>query len=175
VFYARSGHIENKVKLDAGAVVLHRMMLVLEKSNRRDGDLAELTDYLKRAYVREHLSMPQDLLDVDSYVKSTPPRLVTTHHACANPNVEATVTKSVQPDYPQSAKDIGIGPVTVEVAVAIGPTGDVLGAKVYKSSNNMAIDQAALSAARESTYSPKLVHCQPTQGDYFFRADFQPD
>jgi hypothetical protein len=39
----------------------------------------------------------------------------------------------------------------------------------------MAIDQAALRAARESNYSPKLVDCQPTQGDYLFRADFQPD
>ncbi len=39
----------------------------------------------------------------------------------------------------------------------------------------MAIDQAALRAARESTYSPKLVDCSPTTGDYLFRADFQPD
>ncbi len=39
----------------------------------------------------------------------------------------------------------------------------------------MAIDQAALRAARQSTYSPKLVNCSPTTGDYIFRADFQPD
>jgi protein TonB len=95
--------------------------------------------------------------------------------ACANPNVEATVTNPVQPDYPESAKDLGLGAVTVEVEVTVGPSGNLIGVKVYKSSSNMAIDQAALRAARESSYSPKLVDCSPTTGDYLFRADFQPD
>jgi TonB family protein len=95
--------------------------------------------------------------------------------ACANPNVEATVTNPVQPDYPESARDLGLGAVTVEVEVTVGPSGNLITAKVYKSSSNMAIDQAALRAARQSTYSPKLVECSPTQGDYLFRADFQPD
>jgi TonB family protein len=57
----------------------------------------------------------------------------------------------------------------------VGPSGNLVGTKIYKSSNNMAIDQAALRAARQSTYSPKLVNCQPVEGDYLFRADFQPD
>ena len=95
--------------------------------------------------------------------------------SCANPNVEATVTNPVQPEYPESAKEIGLGAVTVtgrghgrtERAISIG-------AKIYKSSSNMAIDQAALRAARESTYSPKLIDCAPSQGDYLFRADFTP-
>lgn len=66
--------------------------------------------------------------------------------ACANPNVDATVTNPVQPDYPESAKDIGIGPVTVQVEVTVGPSGNLISAKIYKSANNMAIDQAALRA-----------------------------
>ena len=81
----------------------------------------------------------------------------------------------MQPDYPESAKEIGLGPVSVEIEVTVGPSGNLVGAKIYKSGNNMAIDQAALRAARESTYSPKLVDCQPTTGDYLFKADFQPD
>jgi TonB family protein len=89
--------------------------------------------------------------------------------------VEATVTNPVQPDYPESAKDIGIGPVTVQVEVTVGPSGNLVSASIYKSANNMAIDQAALRAARESTYSPKLVDCNAVQGQYLFRADFQPD
>jgi TonB family protein len=80
----------------------------------------------------------------------------------------------VQPEYPESAKEIGLGAVTVQVEVTVGPSGNLLGAKVYKSSSNMAIDQAALRAARESTYSPKLIDCAPSQGDYLFRADFTP-
>jgi protein TonB len=95
--------------------------------------------------------------------------------ACANPNVEATVTNPVQPDYPESARDLGLGAVSVEVEVTVGPSGNLIDAKVYKSSSNMAIDQAALRAARQSTYSPKLVDCQPATGNYLFRADFQPD
>ncbi len=95
--------------------------------------------------------------------------------ACANPNVEASVTNAVNPDYPESAKDLGLGAVTVEVEVTVGPSGNLVSASVYKSANNMAIDQAALRAARQSTYSPKLVNCSPTTGDYLFRADFQPD
>ena len=95
--------------------------------------------------------------------------------ACANPNVEATVTNAVQPDYPESARDLGLGAVSVEVEVNVGPSGNLISATVYKSASNMAIDQAALRAARQSTYSPKLVNCQPTTGNYLFRADFQPD
>lgn len=95
--------------------------------------------------------------------------------ACANPNVEATVTNPVQPDYPESAKDLGLGAVSVDVEVVVGPSGNLISASVYKSSSNMSIDQAALRAARQSSYSPKLINCQPTTGNYLFKADFQPD
>ena len=95
--------------------------------------------------------------------------------ACANPNQEATVTNAMQPEYPQSAQDQGLGPVTVLVQVTVGPSGGLVDAKVYKSSNNMAVDQAAIRAARQSQYAPRLVNCAPTTGDYIFRADFQPD
>jgi TonB family protein len=106
-------------------------------------------------------------------VSTAPPG--TPKPSCANPNVDATVTNAVQPDYPDSARDLGLGAVTVEVEVTVGLTGNLVSATVYKSSSNMAIDQAALRAARESTYAPKMVDCQPTQGDYLFTADFQPD
>jgi hypothetical protein len=39
----------------------------------------------------------------------------------------------------------------------------------------MSLDQAALRAARQTTYSAKLVNCAPVQDSYIFRADFQPD
>ena len=68
VFGSRIGRIENKHWLDVGSFFVHRLMLVSQKMNRLDGDLAELTEYLKRAYAREHLSMPQDLLDVDAFL-----------------------------------------------------------------------------------------------------------
>ncbi len=95
--------------------------------------------------------------------------------ACANPNQEATATQVMSPEYPQSALDLGLGPVAVLVQVTIGPTGNLVDASVYKSSGNMAIDRAAVRAARQSQYAPKLVNCQPTTGTYIFHADFTPD
>ena len=59
--------------------------------------------------------------------------------------------------------------------VTIGPTGNLINATVTQSANNTAIDQAALRAARESQYAPKIVNCQPTTGTYSFRADFTTD
>ncbi len=176
VFFTRVVPVNNKSLLDAGALFLYRLMLVLQKSNREDGDLARLNEFLKSAYRRAHLSMPENLIDVDSYVKSAAPS-GSAHKgqpSCANPDVAVTVTNPVQPNYPKSASDIRFGSVSVEVRVMVGSTGQVVVASVYKSSGNMAIDQAALQAARQSTYSPALKNCHPTEGDYLFRADFQP-
>jgi TonB family protein len=173
VFFARTGTIDDKSSLDSASALIHRLMLVLQKSNRQDPDLARLDDQLKRAYSQQHLSLPQDLLEVDAHARvDTAPN---DHHACANPNVDVTVTNPVEPDYPASARDLGFGPVTVEVKVTVGAGGNVIGTLVSKSSSNMAIDQAALRAARESTYSARLVDCQPTQGDFLFRADLIPN
>jgi TonB family protein len=176
VFLQRVDPVNSKSYLDAGSLLLYRLMLVLKKSNREDGDLAQLNERLKNAYGRAHLSMPQNLINVDSYVKSAAPAgsADTARTSCANPDVGVTVTNPVQPDNPKSASDIGLGAISVEVQVMVGPTGQVVGVSVYKSSSNMAIDQAALQAARQSTYSPALKNCHPTGGDYLFRADFQP-
>lgn len=95
--------------------------------------------------------------------------------ACPEPNREATVTKAQEPDYPQSAKPLGLGPVTAEIAVTIDPSGKVVAAHVFKSSGNQAIDEAALKAASGSQYSPKLLNCQAVTADYLFRSDFEPD
>ena len=117
--------------------------------------------------------VPAGTSDKGTPVPGTP--APTAKPACANPNQEATVTNPMQPEYPQSAQDMGLGPVTVLVQVTVGPTGSLVNAAINKSSGNMAIDQAALRAARQSQYAPKLVNCSPTTGDYIFRADFQPD
>jgi periplasmic protein TonB len=94
--------------------------------------------------------------------------------ACSNPDVEAAVLNAVQPDYPESARDLGLGEVTAEIKVTVGSSGNLEAAAIYKSSGNSAVDQAALRAARQSSYSPKIVNCEPAAGDYLFRADFQP-
>ncbi len=103
-------------------------------------------------------------------VSTAPPG--TPKPSCPNPNVNATTTNPVQPDYPESARDLGLGPVTVQIEVTLAASGNLISASVYKSANNMALDQAALRAARQTTYSPKLVDCKPVTGTYLFTADF---
>ncbi len=95
--------------------------------------------------------------------------------ACRTPYQDATSPNQVPPDYPEAARSQGLGPVTVLVQVTISPSGSLQGAKIYQSSNNMSIDQSALSAARQSTYSPKIVACKPVEGTYLFRAQFDPN
>jgi protein TonB len=95
--------------------------------------------------------------------------------ACKTPFQDATVVQQAQPDYPDSARELGLGEVQVAVQVTIGPTGSLVDAKIAQSANNMALDQAALAAARQSTYAPKIVNCQAVQGDYLFRVTFDPN
>lgn len=94
---------------------------------------------------------------------------------CKVPYQDATATNAVQPDYPDSAREMGLGNVTVEVEVTVGPTGQLTAASIAHSGGNMAIDQAALRAARNSTYAPKIVNCKPVSGTYLFQADFSAD
>ncbi|MBV9149053.1 MAG: energy transducer TonB [Candidatus Eremiobacteraeota bacterium] len=94
--------------------------------------------------------------------------------ACADPFRDATMTNGVSPEYPESAKEQGLGPVTVIVKITLSPGASVESATVLQSSGNMAIDQAAMLAARQSSYAPKLVNCAPAEGTYSFRANFDP-
>ncbi|MGA7746242.1 MAG: TonB family protein [Candidatus Aquilonibacter sp.] len=98
---------------------------------------------------------------------------VRTTHAptCSKPFQEAYITVGTSPTYPASAPQI---PVTVLVQVTIGPTGKLIAAHIYQSSNNARMDMTALRAARDYKYAPKIVNCVPTIGSYIYRAEFIP-
>ncbi|MGA8534672.1 MAG: energy transducer TonB [Candidatus Tumulicola sp.] len=89
--------------------------------------------------------------------------------------MEARVVKAAQPEYPPSVRRLKLGPVSSLVVVTIGPSGNIVSASTWKSSGNHALDESAMSAARKSQYSAKVVNCQATTGRYLFRADFMPD
>ncbi|GAC1543857.1 MAG: hypothetical protein NVS3B16_10880 [Vulcanimicrobiaceae bacterium] len=90
---------------------------------------------------------------------------------CAVPNADATTTRPVEPDYPDIARQQGaVG--TANIKVSLDATGHVLDASIQKSAGNAALDQAALRAARASSFSPEIVNCVKTAGSYLFRADF---
>lgn len=91
---------------------------------------------------------------------------------CATPFQNATALQPASADYPASAARLhASGQAVVEVTIA--PTGELQEAHIVSSANNMALDQAALEAARRTIYSPKTVHCVPTTGVYLFKVTFR--
>jgi TonB family protein len=80
----------------------------------------------------------------------------------------------LQPDYPELAKQENIqGDVTVRVT--IGPAGQVMAAIISSSSGNPLLDQAALKAARDSSYKAPMVNGVPAQRDYLIIYTFRLD
>lgn len=104
-----------------------------------------------------------------------PPASTPTPPQCQTPYQDAAVNQGVDPSYPDTAREMGMGTATVAVEVTIGPQGQVLKASIAQSSNNMAMDNAAKQAAEQSTYTPKIVNCQPTTGTYLFKVTFDPN
>ena len=68
------------------------------------------------------------------------------------------IVRKVEPQYPDIVKGSGMQGA-VSIVLLIGPHGEALSARVGESSGNQALDDAALAAARASTYS-----CPPAAG-----------
>lgn len=91
---------------------------------------------------------------------------------CAVPNAQAALKgQAVEPDYPDIARQEG-ATGTASVKVTLSSTGGVEGTTIYKSSGNAALDQAGIKAAQQTAYTPEVVNCVPTAGQYIFEADF---
>lgn len=81
-------------------------------------------------------------------------------NACAVPNRPVEVIKLVQPDFPEPAKEIGLGAITVNVKVTVDSRGDVINAIIYEPPDHPGsrraafgpFEEAAIQAARASTY-----------------------
>jgi TonB family protein len=94
---------------------------------------------------------------------------------CAHPFVAATVSHAVQPDFPAILRDQDFSQVaTAVVYVAVDSAGKLADAWIYASSGYPAIDKAALSAARRSSYVAPISYCRAVSGTYLFQADFSP-
>jgi TonB family protein len=61
---------------------------------------------------------------------------------------------------------------SVTVIVQVTETGAVLGAAVAVSSRNASLDQAAVAAANQSTYSAATFNCKPVASDAVLKYDF---
>jgi protein TonB len=68
----------------------------------------------------------------------------------------ATWRNRVRPSYPGAARAAGQAG-RVLIVVNVNALGRATGARIYKSSGYASLDQAALSAARASTFNPKRI------------------
>jgi TonB family protein len=95
-----------------------------------------------------------------------------TKPACATPNAPATATQKVTPDMPEVARQMGASG-TAQIEVSLDARGNVIAASVYTSTNNSALDKAALQAAQQSKYSPEIVNCAKSAGSYIYTVTFE--
>jgi TonB family protein len=86
------------------------------------------------------------------------------------PGIEETIevdefpapTKTVNPEYPEEAKKAG-AEGTVYLKVLVGKDGIVKKAVVTKTDGSVALEQAAINAAKQWTFKPATVKKQPVE------------
>lgn len=93
--------------------------------------------------------------------------------ACRIPYTDVDLSRRVTPQYPENARLHPGSVAIVTVLVTVAPTGAVVSASVNHSSGDISVDEAAIAAARASTYQPKTIDCEAVTGTYIFRADFK--
>ena len=79
--------------------------------------------------------------------------------------VDARFLHQVEPDYPEVAKAQGVQGTAV-VFATVGPKGNVISTHVDQSTGNKLLDQAALSAARDSSFAPPEINGRPATETY---------
>jgi TonB family protein len=74
--------------------------------------------------------------------------------------------------YPGNVKERRL---EVLVRVSVSARGNVIDARVEKSSGYSVVDDAAVAVARKHSYLPKLVDCKELPTTYLIHEDFVPD
>jgi protein TonB len=98
------------------------------------------------------------------------PQPTRTPQSCARPNVPASTIHAIEPDTPALAQQQGIQG-TVQVVVSLNEGSRVTGTRV-QSSPSAVLNQAALSAARQSSFQTEIRDCKPIAADYIFSVEF---
>jgi TonB family protein len=89
---------------------------------------------------------------------------------CDRPDVAARTIVVADPEMPIMARERNVTG-TVDVRVDLSETGAVRSVSIANTPDAM-LDQAALDAARRSTYAPEIVDCKAQSGSYLFRVEF---
>jgi TonB family protein len=107
---------------------------------------------------------------------STAPTLAagpsTSLSTCKTQAAPAAISVPVPVDYPDIAAEQNRSGTAV-IQVDLADTGAIRVATIFESSGNQFLDRAAILAARQQTYSPQIVGCQPVGGSYLITVDFQ--
>jgi protein TonB len=98
------------------------------------------------------------------------PKPTPTPASCARPNVPAQTVRAVEPDTPPMAQQQGVSG-QVQVVVSLDEASHILSATV-RSSPSALLNQAALSAAKGSTFQTEVRDCKPIAASYLFTVDF---
>lgn len=94
---------------------------------------------------------------------------------CDHPFTAARVWNAIRPDFPDFVRNMGLSQaVTSVVYVAVDPNGKLSDAWLFGSSGYPALDKAAITAAKRSSYTAAKSYCRSVGGVYLFRADFEP-
>ncbi|HEV2740750.1 MAG TPA: SIMPL domain-containing protein [Candidatus Elarobacter sp.] len=86
--------------------------------------------------------------------------------ACARPNAVASVIRAAPTDVPAMAQQQGLQGI-VRMIVSLDADSRVAGVRV-QSSPSAILNQAALAAARQSTYQTEIRDCRPVAVDYLY-------
>jgi protein TonB len=98
------------------------------------------------------------------------PQPTRTPQSCAHPSVPASTIHAVEPDTPSLAQQQGIQG-TVQVVVSLNESSRVTATRV-QSSPSAILNNAAVSAARQSTFQTEIRDCKPIAADYIFSVEF---
>lgn len=90
---------------------------------------------------------------------------------CPAPFQSVRALNVVEPDF-RPANAVFAGTAIIEVLVM--PDGKTAGEKIVQSSGTPGFDDAALEAARKTTYTPAIAYCAAAIGRYSYKAHIRP-
>jgi protein TonB len=91
--------------------------------------------------------------------------------SCSTPDSPATTAFGAEPVTPQLALLYNLTGTTY-VQVDIDANGALTDASIAKSSGTPILDQAAIAAAKASSFRPAIHDCSPVAGSYIFQVNF---
>ncbi|HVA32502.1 MAG TPA: hypothetical protein VNG31_00050 [Candidatus Baltobacteraceae bacterium] len=132
---------------------------------------ANMADPPPNATVSTPSPLPSPVSAAATATTTTPPF---SFASCEHPFAQAKVTTVTQPQFPDELRGALGGRVSAALYIALDPKGNVIDTWPFSTSGFPLLDQAALRAARSSTYSGAISYCRPVNSLYLFRAVFAP-